>query len=364
MIEDHSQYLLNTYARPPLLFTRGKGCKLYATSPTNPRFNSASGSTSTSTSTSNSTEKKKDEDEEVEYLDFTAGIAVNALGHADPQIASLLSEQAGRLSHSSNVCWNEWAGELGRLLVHQTREHGGLGLTKGGHEGAKVFFTNSGTESNEGALKFARLIGKNRQSNSSGKEKTALVCFNNAFHGRSMGALSVTPNPKYQAPFSPLIPNVRVGQLGDKESLEELVTEDVCGVIVEPIQGEGGLNEANREWFEALGRRCREVGAVLIYDEIQVSRGVKGRVDVVNAASLRKARSEKREAKIATSRHVVPLYTWMRADTPPSLFFLLLYPRLTLVYTIPSVGHDCQLLQLAVRPLSDGDDVGAQRFPG
>jgi acetylornithine aminotransferase len=286
MIEDHSQYLLNTYARPPLLFTRGKGCKLYATSPTNPRF---SGSTSSSSS---STEKKKEdeeEDKEVEYLDFTAGIAVNALGHADPQIASLLAEQAGRLSHSSNVCWNEWAGELGRLLVHQTKEHGGLGFVKGNNGGkdgnkeegmgAKVFFTNSGTESNEGALKFARLIGKNRQSNSSnGKEKTALVCFNNAFHGRSMGALSVTPNPKYQAPFSPLIPNVRVGQLGagnnvdGYKELEGLVTEDVCGVIVEPIQGEGGLNEADREWFKALGRRCREVGAVLIYDEIQVSR--------------------------------------------------------------------------------------------
>lgn len=277
MIEDHSQYLLNTYARPPLLFTRGKGCKLYATSPTNPRFSGpTSTSSSSSTSTSTKEEKKAGQDEEVEYLDFTAGIAVNALGHADPQIASLLAEQAGQLSHSSNVCWNEWAGELGRLLVHQTREHGGLGFKAGNdgnkEEGAKVFFTNSGTESNEGALKFARLIGKNRQSNSSGKEKTALACFNNAFHGRSLGALSVTPNPKYQAPFSPLIPNVRVGQLGDQASLEELVTEEVCGVIVEPIQGEGGLNEADREWFGALGRRCREVGAVLIYDEIQVSR--------------------------------------------------------------------------------------------
>ena len=291
MIEDHSQYLLNTYARPPLLFTRGKGCKLYATSPNNPRFNYKSDSDSATSTSSTSTEKKREDEEvEVEYLDFTAGIAVNALGHADPQIANLLKEQASQLSHSSNVCWNEWAGELGRLLVQQTEEHGGLGLgfSKGEdgkdgkdgnkEEGAKVFFTNSGTESNEGALKFARLIGKNRQqpdnSSGTGKEKTALVCFNNAFHGRSLGALSVTPNPKYQAPFSPLIPNVRVGQLGDKESLEELVTSEVCGVIVEPIQGEGGLNEANREWFEALGRRCREVGAVLIYDEIQVSGAV------------------------------------------------------------------------------------------
>ena len=256
MIDDHSQYLLNTYARPPLLFTHGRGCKIYATSPTSP----------------SSTSSPSTPSDRVEYLDFTAGIAVNALGHGDPQIAQLMADQASRLVHSSNVCWNEYAGQLAQLLVTQTRDHHGLGLTREGKTGAKVFFTNSGTESNEGALKFARLVGKNRQSSSSSSsgEKTSLVCFSNAFHGRSLGALSVTPNPKYQLPFSPLIPNVRVGQLGDIDSLSTLITDEVCGVIVEPIQGEGGLNEASKEWFVALAKRAREVGAVLIYDEIQV----------------------------------------------------------------------------------------------
>lgn len=265
MIADHSEYLLNTYARPPLLFTHGKGCKIYATSPT---------------SSSDVTPQEMDR---MEYLDFTAGIAVNALGHGDSQIASLLSTQASLLTHSSNVCWNEYAGQLASLLIRQTREHQGLGLTPENEQtmGAKVFFTNSGTESNEGALKFARLIGKNRQSTpDAAAPKTALVCFSNAFHGRSLGALSVTPNPKYQTPFSPLIPNVRVGSLGDLESLKELVTEDVCGVIVEPIQGEGGLNEASKEWFVALAKRAREVGAVLIYDEIQVRPALPLRQDV------------------------------------------------------------------------------------
>lgn len=258
MIKDHSQYLLNTYARPPLLFTKGQGCKLYATSPTH-------GSTSSTSAPP------------VEYLDFTGGIAVNALGHGDAEIAQLMSEQAGQLSHSSNVCWNEWAGELAKLLVEQTRTHGGLGLLKDSArgQGAKVFFSNSGTEANEGALKFARLSGKLAvDPEMTGKpdlpEKSTIVCFQNGFHGRSMGALSVTPNPKYQAPFAPLIPNVRVGQLNDYAALDSLVDESTCGVIIEPIQGEGGLNEGQRDWFVALANRARQVGAVLMYDEIQV----------------------------------------------------------------------------------------------
>jgi acetylornithine aminotransferase len=181
-----------------------------------------------------------------------------------------MSEQAAKISHASNIYWNEHAGELARLLVENTRQHGGLGLTKeGGSSGGKVFFSNSGTEANEGALKFARKYGKEV----GGNKKTGLVCFTNAFHGRSMGALSVTPNPKYQAPFAPLIPDVRVGELNDmdEERLHSLVDENTCGVIVEPIQGEGGVEASKVEWLEMLGRRCREVGAVLIYDEIQVS---------------------------------------------------------------------------------------------
>ncbi|KAL7422895.1 acetylornithine aminotransferase [Cryptotrichosporon argae] len=236
LIDSHSQYLLNTYARPPLLFTHGRGLSI---------FDSASR----------------------EYLDFTAGIAVTALGHADARLNALAAEQAGKISHASNVYWNEWAGELARLLVESTRTQGGLGLAKAGGAGAKVFFSNSGTEANEGALKFARKYGQERGGGGVGK--STLVCFSNAFHGRSMGALSVTPNPKYQAPFEPLIPNVRVGEYNDLASVDAVVDESVCGVIVEPIQGEGGVGTASQEWLEKLAARCREVGAALIYDEIQ-----------------------------------------------------------------------------------------------
>lgn len=204
-----------------------------------------------------------------DYLDFTAGIAVTALGHADEGVSRVMTEQASKLGHASNVYWNEYAGELAKLLVEQTRQHGGLGLSdKAEGEGAKVFFSNSGTEANEGALKFARKYGKEV----GGENKTGIVCFANAFHGRSMGALSVTPNPKYQAPFAPLIPGVRVGELNDMDEarINALVDENTCGVIVEPIQGEGGVTAAKPEWLEMLAKRAREVGAVLIYDEIQV----------------------------------------------------------------------------------------------
>jgi acetylornithine aminotransferase len=204
-----------------------------------------------------------------DYLDFTAGIAVVALGHNDAQINKVVNDQSSKISHASNIYWNEYAGELAQSLVENTKTHKGLGMSEGGSSGAKVFFSNSGTEANEGALKFARLYGKE----TGGDSKDKIVCFTNAFHGRTMGALSCTPNPKYQAPFAPLIPGVRVGEYNnmDEAKMQELVNEDTCGVIVEPIQGEGGVGTASVEWLELLGKRCKEVGAVLIYDEIQVS---------------------------------------------------------------------------------------------
>jgi acetylornithine aminotransferase len=192
-------------------------------------------------------------------------------------LLQVLAEQAGKLLHTSNVYHNEWAGKLAELLVTLTRTEGGLGFALGtgpaptgaASGGAKVFFSNSGTEANEGALKIARKVGKDR----AGAGKTGIVCFEGSFHGRSMGALSVTSNPKYQAPFAPLLPGVSVGQLGDVAGLEALVRDDTCAVIVEPIQGEGGINQASEEWLRALRKRCDEVGAVLIFDEIQVSCG-------------------------------------------------------------------------------------------
>ena len=190
--------------------------------------------------------------------------------------------------HTSNVYHHEWAGKLAELLITLTQAEGGLGWTTGssrppsdGTSGAKVFFANSGTEANEGALKVARKVGKARWAERTGKpwddpacDKHEIVCFERSFHGRSMGALSVTSNPKYQKPFTPLIPGVRVGKLNDTPALETLVEEKTCAVIVEPIQGEGGINAADVEWLRALRKRCDEVGAVLIFDEIQVSQCV------------------------------------------------------------------------------------------
>lgn len=252
-----STYLLPVYARPDFVLERGKGSWVW------------------------DVDGKK-------YLDFTAGIAVNALGHADEGVSKVITEQSNKILHTSNVYHNEWAGKLAELLVTLTQKEGGLGFAPNSSSSSnvqnaenvpKVFFANSGTEANEGALKVARKVAKERWAAAApGRKdgdyysecpKTRIACFESGFHGRSMGALSVTTNPKYQAPFAPLIPGVDVGKVNQLEGLNSLVTEDTCAVIVEPVQGEGGIHPVNVEWLRALRKRCDEVGAVLIYDEIQ-----------------------------------------------------------------------------------------------
>lgn len=131
---------------------------------------------------------------------------------------------------------------------------------------SKVFICNSGSEANEAAIKFARKVGKVR--NPSGTQHE-IVSFQNSFHGRTMGSLSATPNPKYQKPFAPMIPGFRYGTYNDIAGINDLVTENTCGVLIEPIQGEGGINVATPDFLQALRARCNEVGAVLVYDEIQ-----------------------------------------------------------------------------------------------
>lgn len=195
-----------------------------------------------------------------QYLDFTAGIAVNALGHCDPGMSQILFQQSQTLVHCSNLYYNPWIGSLSQLLVEKTRESGAM------KDVGKVFICNSGSEANEAAIKFARKCGKVAQPDGS---KFELVSFNSSFHGRTMGALSATPNPKYQKPFSPMVPGFKYGTFNDVNGIQDLVTEQTCGVIVEPIQGEGGINVATPEFLLALRKRCTEVGAVLIYDEIQ-----------------------------------------------------------------------------------------------
>lgn len=141
------------------------------------------------------------------------------------------------------------------------------------HNASKVFICNSGSEANESAIKFARKVGKILEPLG---EKHGVVSFKNSFHGRTMGSLSATPNPKYQKPFSPMLPGFFYGTYNDVAGINELVTKTTCGVIIEPIQGEGGVNVASKEFLVALAERCREVGAVLIYDEIQCGLGRTG----------------------------------------------------------------------------------------
>ncbi|GAA5910134.1 aspartate aminotransferase family protein [Sporobolomyces salmoneus] len=265
-LQRHSSVTLNTYSRPSFILSRGKGCKVWDT-------------------------------ENREYLDFSGGIAVNALGHSDEGVAKIVAEQADQLVHCSNLWHNEHSGELAYSLVEQTKKLGGMGYDKAKGEengtadegGLKIFFTNSGTESNEGAIKFARKYGKQIQLLRSAKEepgvtkptesineKVEIVSFRDGFHGRSMGALSATWQEKYQAPFAPLVPGFVPATLNDIQGINEAVTEKTCGVIVEPIQGEGGILEASEEFLRALRKRCDEVGALLIFDEIQCGLGRTG----------------------------------------------------------------------------------------
>jgi acetylornithine aminotransferase len=179
--------------------------------------------------------------------------------------------------HASNLYHNPWTGALSRLLVETTRESGGM------HDVSRAFICNSGTEANEAAIKFARKVGKERDPSG---QKIDVVSFRNSFHGRTMGALSATPNEKYQKPFGPMVPGFRYGDLNDMAALEKLVTSRTCGVIVEPIQGEGGVHSASPEFLTALASRCRAVGAVLIYDEIQCGLGRTGTFWAHGHASL------------------------------------------------------------------------------
>lgn len=236
VIAKYEPYTVTTYARPELVFERAKGSLMW-----------------------DSNNKR--------YIDFMAGIAVTSLGHCDPDIAEIMHDQASTLVHSSNLYYNKWTLSIARELVETTKASGGM------THASRVFLANSGTEANEAALKFARKWGHVKGSN-----KSEIVSFNGSFHGRTMGALSATPNPKYQAPFSPLVPGFKYGNINDIAALDTLVTDRTCGVIIEPIQGEGGVNVCDTAFLKALRARCDEVGALLIFDEIQCGLGRTGRL--------------------------------------------------------------------------------------
>ncbi|RKP22406.1 pyridoxal phosphate-dependent transferase [Syncephalis pseudoplumigaleata] len=240
-LRKHTKYLLNVYARPSFVVNRGERCYLY-------------------------------EDTGRRYLDFTAGIAVNALGHADAQVAEVAAQQARELVHTSNLYHHPYSGQFAELLVEASNA-----VRPGCF--SKVFFSNSGTEANEAAFKLARKWGKFHGKKSGDQaKKTGIVAFTGAFHGRSMGALSATATEKYRAPFAPLVPNFTFAPFDEVNAIAKHITDDTCAVIVEPMQGEGGINIASEPFLRALRQRCDEVNALLIYDEIQCGMGRTGKL--------------------------------------------------------------------------------------
>ncbi|TML35247.1 MAG: acetylornithine/succinylornithine family transaminase, partial [Actinobacteria bacterium] len=214
-------YVMPTYARAPVEFVRGEGTRLW-------------------------------DAEGEEYLDFLTGISVSQLGHCHPAVVDALAEQAGRLIHVGNLYYTEPAMRLARRLSERSL-------------GGKVFFTNSGAEAVECAIKLAR---KRRRGGE-------IVVLTGGFHGRTMGALSATPQEAKQEPFAPLVPGFRVAQR-EEPALERVVDERTAAVLIEPIQGESGIWPVAQDVLESARAVCDETGALLIFDEIQCGMGRTG----------------------------------------------------------------------------------------
>lgn len=222
------QVLLHTYNRFPVVLERGDGVRLY------------------------------DVDGK-EYLDFAAGIAVFALGYNNRKYNQALKEQIDKVIHTSNLFYNVPMTEAAEKLAKAT------GLSR-------VFFTNSGTEAIEGAIKVARKYAYLKD----GKTDHEIVAMENSFHGRSLGALSVTGNTHYQEPFKPLIGGIRFARFNDLESVKAQITEKTCAVILETVQGEGGIYPAEPEFLKGVRKLCDERDILLILDEIQCGMGRTG----------------------------------------------------------------------------------------
>jgi predicted acetylornithine/succinylornithine family transaminase len=201
------------------------------------------------------------------YLDFAAGIGVNGLGYGNRKVVSAIKKQASRLIHSSNLYFTEPVTRLADELVKASFP-------------ARVFFTNSGTESVEAAIKFARRIGHEAG-------RTELVAFEGAFHGRTMGALSITWKEKYRAPFEPLVPGVRFCPWNDLAAAKGLIGPKTAAVFIEPVQGEGGIRVAPGDFLHGLADICREAGALLVSDEVQCGLGRTGAMFAFQHAHIR-----------------------------------------------------------------------------
>jgi acetylornithine/N-succinyldiaminopimelate aminotransferase len=223
------RYLMNTYRRPPFVFVRGRGCYIY-------------------------------DHRGRKYLDFLGGLAVNALGYSHPRLTRVIRRESARAVHFSNLFHHPYQGPLARKLA----EWSGLD---------RVFLTNSGTEAVEGALKLARLAAHKRGT----EGKNRILALENSFHGRTFGALSITHPMKYREPFAPLLPGVEFVRFNDVADLEAKFDDSVCAIVIEAIQGEGGIFPISTGFWSRARELADHYGAALIADEIQAGLGRTGR---------------------------------------------------------------------------------------
>lgn len=226
------KYLMRTYRRPPLVFSHGKGCYLY-------------------------------DSRGKAYLDFLGGIAVNALGYSHPKLVEVVEREAKRAVHLSNLFHNPFQGPLAKKLA------GWSGLDR-------VFFTNSGTEAIEGALKLARAYAKKNPVPGS-RPKTRTLALENSFHGRTFGAVSITYPAKYREPFEPLVPGAEFVCFNDVADLRRKFSSDICAIVMETVQGEGGVTAVSEDFWKEARALATANNAALIADEIQCGLGRTGR---------------------------------------------------------------------------------------
>ena len=223
-----SQYLMQTYARVPISIVRGQGCKVY-------------------------------DAEGREYLDFVGGIAVNSLGHGHPDLVTAIEKQARHLIHTSNLYYSEPQVQLAQQLVELSF-------------GQKVFFCNSGAEANEAAIKLARKYS----TETFGPERFEIITMHNSFHGRTLATLTATGQTKVHQGFAPLLAGFTYATLNDIESVKSHITDRTAAVLVEPIQGEGGVVVADQTFMQELRTLCTERQILLMFDEIQTGIGRTG----------------------------------------------------------------------------------------
>ena len=233
----YDDFVMPTYARQPVAFTRGEGCYLF-------------------------------DPEGKAYLDFITGLSVNNLGHCNPAVVEAVRKQVSELGHVSNLYHTAPGGELARLISENSI-------------GGKVFFSNSGAEANECAIKLARKYGRDSGGagagvDSAGSGKHRIIVLENGFHGRTMATLTATAQPAKQEPFKPLLPGFTYVPINDAAALAAAMDADVCAVMLEPVQGEGGVYPLEKAYLQSARELTEANGALLIFDEVQTGMGRTG----------------------------------------------------------------------------------------